>query len=86
MATRNSTRSSNTTPATKGAITMTGDQLHTELVRISALVSGGLMLISGIADDEVVKAEVLLNMADDNLLDLQHQCNLDGQTAEGGAA
>lgn len=85
MATKNSTRSS-TTNAPKGAINMTGDQLHTELVRISALVSGGLTLISGIADDDVVKAEALLNMADDNLLDLQHQCNLDWQAAEGGAA
>lgn len=75
-----------TNRAPKGAINMTGGQLHTELARISALVSGGLKLISGMADDNAVNAETLLNMAADNLFDLQHQCNLDGQTAEGGAA
>lgn len=65
------------------AINMTGDQLRTELERINALVSGGLNLIAGIADDAVLHAEVLLGMAADNLLDLTHHCTTD---QEGGAA
>ena len=47
---------------TINAINMTGDQLHTVLVRISALVHGGLNLVAGIADDDVVHAEELLNI------------------------
>lgn len=85
MATANSTRSTRSAQRTIEAINMTGSQLQTELVRISALVQGGLKLIAGIADDDVVHAEELLNMAYDNLYDLQCQCNA-SVAAEGGAA
>ncbi len=68
-----------------GAINMTGDQLRDELSRIGALVAGGLKLISGIADDNVLHAEALLNMAADDLMDLQYQCAVKAE-AEGGAA